>query len=114
MTRLLADEHVSSAGGGVPPSRSEVSPRHISGWVSGANLSAKDTALLMTLREHRLVLVSFDRASLLLYAGTLPREGLGHSGVILFRRGRGAATAFELAYWKRSGGRHDTGMVGPD
>lgn len=59
---------------------------HISDWEEGAYLSVKDPALLMTLRERELVLVSFDRASLPMHAGTLTREGLGHSGVILFRR----------------------------
>jgi hypothetical protein len=59
---------------------------HISDWENGAYLSAKDPALLMTLREHEMVLVSFDRASLPVHAGTLTREGLGHAGVILFRR----------------------------
>jgi hypothetical protein len=40
----------------------------------------------MTLREANLVLVGFDRASMAMHAGTLTREGLGHVGVILFRR----------------------------
>jgi hypothetical protein len=33
-----------------------------------------------------MVLVGFDRASLPMHAGELTREGLGHAGVILFRR----------------------------
>ena len=49
-------------------------------------LSAKDSALLMTLRERGSILVSFDRTSLPFHAGVLTREGLGHAGVILFRR----------------------------
>lgn len=59
---------------------------HISDWENGAYLSVKDPALLMTLREHKLILVGFDRASMPLHAGTLTREGVGHAGVILFRR----------------------------
>jgi len=59
---------------------------HISEWREGAFLSVKDPALLMTLREARLVLVGFDRRSMAMHAGDLTREGLGHSGVILFRR----------------------------
>ena len=59
---------------------------HISDWEDGAYLSVKDPALLMTLREHKLILVGFDRASMPLHAGTLTREGVGHAGVILFRR----------------------------
>jgi hypothetical protein len=59
---------------------------HISDWREGACLSLKDPALLMTLRETGMVLVGFDRASLPMHAGSLTREGLGHAGVILFRR----------------------------
>jgi hypothetical protein len=33
-----------------------------------------------------MVLVSFDRSSLAHHAGRLTREGVGHSGVILYRR----------------------------
>jgi len=40
----------------------------------------------MTLREHGMILVGFDRASIPMHAGRLTREGLGHAGVILFRR----------------------------
>lgn len=59
---------------------------HLTDWREGAYLSAKDPALLMTLREANLVLVGFDRASMAMHAGALTREGLGHAGVILFRR----------------------------
>ncbi|MBI4025658.1 MAG: hypothetical protein HY360_11810 [Verrucomicrobia bacterium] len=59
---------------------------HISDWENGAYLSVKDPALLMILREHGMILASFDRASLPMHAGMLTREGVGHAGVILFRR----------------------------
>jgi hypothetical protein len=59
---------------------------HISDWRDGAWLSAKDPPLLMALRELEMILVGFDRASLPMHAGKLTREGLGHAGVILFRR----------------------------
>ena len=59
---------------------------HIADWKDGAYLSAKDPQLLMALRESQTVLVGFDRASIPMHAGTLTREGLGHAGVILFRR----------------------------
>ena len=59
---------------------------HISDWQGGAYLSVKDPALLMTLRESKMILVGFDRASIPMHAGELTREGLGHAGVILFRR----------------------------
>jgi hypothetical protein len=59
---------------------------HLSDWESGACLSLKDPALLMTLRDHGMILVGFDRASMAMHAGTLTREGVGHAGMILFRR----------------------------
>src|SRR5829696_2956904 len=59
---------------------------HISDWREGAMLSSKDPALLMTLREEEMVLVGFDRTSMAMHAGTLTREGIGHAGIILFRR----------------------------
>lgn len=62
---------------------------HISDWENGAYLSVKDPALLMTLRDQKMILVGFDRASISLHAETLTREGVGHAGVILFRRAVG-------------------------
>lgn len=59
---------------------------HVAHWQGGNHLCSKDPVLLSALREHRLVLVSFDRRSMAMHAGELTREGLGHSGVILFRR----------------------------
>ena len=44
----------------------------------------------MTLREAQMILVGFDRASLPMHAGKLTREGLGHAGVILYRRSASA------------------------
>ncbi len=85
--RLLADENTShrlvSACRRITPNFPII---HLADWQAGAYLSAKDPALLMTLREANLVLVSFDRASLPMHAGLLTREGLGHAGIILFRR----------------------------
>jgi hypothetical protein len=62
-----------------------------------AFLSVKDPQLLMALRESGLILVSFDRASMAMHAGDLTREGLGHSGAILFRR-----VVPRLAYGKQA------------
>jgi hypothetical protein len=78
---------------------------HISDWESGAYLSVKDPALLMALRESAMILVSFDRASIPMHAGDLTREGLGHAGVILFRRSvssiaYGAQARLLLDFWK--------------
>ncbi len=82
---------------------------HISDWENGANLSVNDPALLLRLREPRLVLVGFDRATLPMHAGKLTREGPGHAGVILFRRsvspvayGRQARLLIEL--WREAQG----------
>lgn len=70
---------------------------HISDWQEGAYLSAKDPALLMALHESGIILVGFDRASIPMHAGELTREGLGHAGVILFRR-----TVSAVAYGKQA------------
>ena len=70
---------------------------HISGWQEGAYLSVNDPALLMKLRESWIILVGFYRASLPMHAGELSREGLGHAGVILFRR-----TVSAVAYGKQA------------
>jgi len=90
--RILADENTShrmvSACRQLDPTFPII---HISDWQSGAYLSVKDPTLLMTLRDHGMILVGFDRASIPLHAGTLTREGVGHAGVILFRRVVGTA-----------------------
>lgn len=70
---------------------------HISDWKEGMYLSVKDPALLMALRESEMILVGFDRASMPMHADALTREGLGHAGVILFRRSVSA-----VAYGKQA------------
>ena len=70
---------------------------HISDWQESAYLSVKDPALLMALHESRIILVGFDRASIPMHAGELTRQGLGHAGVILFRR-----TVPAVAYGKQA------------
>lgn len=70
---------------------------HISDWKEGRYLSVKDPALLMALHENEMILVGFDRASMPMHAGALTREGLGHAGVILFRRSVSA-----VAYGKQA------------
>jgi hypothetical protein len=52
----------------------------------------------MALREANSILVSFDRASLPMHAGALTREGLGHAGLILFRR-----SVSSVAFGKQAG-----------
>lgn len=107
-TRLLADENTSHR---FVDACLQLAPdfpiAHISDWERGAYLSVKDPALLMALRESDMILVSFDRKSIPMHAGKLTREGLGHSGIILFRRtvssvayGRQARLLLEL--WKEA------------
>jgi hypothetical protein len=85
--RLLADENTSH---GFVAACRQINPGfpiiHISDWKDGAFLSVKDPALLMALHESAMILVGFDRTSIPMHAGKLTREGLGHAGVILFRR----------------------------
>ena len=85
--RLLADENTSHR---LVAACRQIDPgfpmTHLSDWNDGAYLSVKDPALLMVLRESEMILVGFDRASIPMHAGRLTREGLGHAGVILFRR----------------------------
>lgn len=96
--RLLADENTSHR---LVAACRQIAPEfpmmHISDWQDGAYLSVKDPALLMALHESKVILVSFDRASIPMHAGELTREGLGHAGVILFRR-----TVSAMAYGKQA------------
>jgi hypothetical protein len=80
---------------------------HISDWKDGACLSLKDPPLLMALRESATILVGFDRASLPMHAGQLTREGLGHAGVILFRRlvptiAYGRQASLLVSFWREA------------
>jgi hypothetical protein len=96
--RLLADENTSHRLVTACQNIDALFPIiHVADWKNGAFLSVKDPSLLMALRESGLILVSFDRASMPMHAGDLTREGLGHSGVILFRR-----LVSRLAYGKQA------------
>jgi len=87
MIHLLADENTSHR---LVAACRRIQPgfpiAHIADWQAGACRSMHDSALLMTLRDHRMILVGFDRASMPLHAGTLTRQGVGHAGIILYRR----------------------------
>jgi hypothetical protein len=65
--------------------------------MQGKHRVSKDPVLLSVLREHGLVLVSFDRRTMAMHAGQLTRESSGHAGVILFRR-----SVSQLDYGKQS------------
>jgi hypothetical protein len=104
--RLIGDENTSHH---LVSACRKIAPRfpliHLSDWQDGAHLSAKDPGLLMTLREHAMVLVGFDRASIPHCASALTREGLGHAGVILFRRAipqaaYGKQARLLLSFWE--------------
>jgi len=98
--RLLADENTShrfvAAWRKVEPGFPII---HISDWQDGAWLSVRDSPLLMALREWKLILVGFDRASIPMHAGALTREGLGHAGVILLRRSISTVAYGKQATW---------------
>ena len=106
--RLLADENTSHRFVSACQRIEATFPIiHIADWKGGAWLSAKDPALLTYLRESSLILVSFDRASLPMHAGFLTREGLGHAGIILFRRSVssmafGKQARLLLEFWKET------------
>ena len=59
---------------------------HLADWMRGKHRLSKDPVLLEVLREHHLILVTFDRRTMAMHAGHLTRSGGGHTGVILFRR----------------------------
>lgn len=98
MIRLLADGNMSHRFVRACLRRESDFPLiHITDWLEGRHRISKDTVLLPVLREHGLVLVSFDRRTLALHAGQLTREGSGHAGVILFRR-----SVSQMDYGKQS------------
>ena len=107
--RLLADENTSHRLVSACRQIDSIFPMvHIAEWQEGAYLSVKDTALLMVLRESKLILVGFDRASLPMHAGVLTREGLGHAGVILYRRvvslvAFGNQARLLVEFWREAG-----------
>jgi hypothetical protein len=70
---------------------------HLADWIGGKHRFSKDPVLLEALREHRMVLVTFDRRTMAMHAGQLTRGSGGHSGVILFRR-----SVSQLDYGKQS------------
>ena len=70
---------------------------HLADWMDGKHRISKDPVLLAALREHDLIVVSFDRRTMAMHAGELTREGGGHAGVILFRR-----TISQVAYGKQA------------
>ena len=80
---------------------------HIADWLDAKHSISKDPALLPVLREHNLVIVTFDRRTMAMHAGELTRAGGGHAGVILFRRGvsqmdYGKQSRLLVAFWQEA------------
>lgn len=59
---------------------------HLADWMVGKHRISKDPVLLEVLRQHGLILITFDRRTMAMHAGQLTRSGGGHAGVVLFRR----------------------------
>jgi Domain of unknown function (DUF5615) len=80
---------------------------HIADWSGGRHRISKDPVLLEVLREHKMVLVTFDRRTMVMHAGELTRCGGGHAGVILFRRSvsqmdYGKQSRLVIEFWKEA------------
>ena len=98
MNRLLADAHLSRR---FVATCLRLQPDfrliHIADWMDGRHRVSQDPVLLAVLRERGLILVGFDRRTMAMHAGQLTRAGLGHAGVILFRR-----SVSQMDYGKQS------------
>jgi hypothetical protein len=98
VSRLVADSHMSRRFvGACLRLEPEFPIVHLADWMQGRHRISKDPVLLQALREQGLILVGFDRRTMAMRAGQLTREGLGHSGVILFRR-----TVSQMDYGKQA------------
>ena len=80
---------------------------HIADWLGGKHRISKDPVLLEVLREHKMVLVTFDRRTMVMHAGELTRCSGGHAGVILFRRSvsqmdYGKQSRLVIEFWKEA------------
>jgi hypothetical protein len=80
---------------------------HIADWMSGKHRMSRDPVLLPVLREHGLIMISFDRRTMAMHAGELTRSGGGHAGVILFRRSvaqldYGKQSRLAVAFWQEA------------
>jgi hypothetical protein len=80
---------------------------HIANWMNGKHRTSRDAVLLEVLREHHLILVSFDRRTMSMHAGQLTRTGGGHAGVILFLRSvsqvdYGKQSRLVVEFWKEA------------
>lgn len=82
---------------------------HLADWMGGKHRVSKDPVLLEALREHGLILITFDRRTMAMHAGQLTRSGGGHTGVILFRRSvsqmdYGKQSRLVVEFWREARG----------
>jgi Domain of unknown function (DUF5615) len=80
---------------------------HLADWVGGKHRISKDPVLLEVLREHGMILITFDRRTMAMHAGHLTRGSGGHTGVILFRRSvsqmdYGTQSRLVVEFWKEA------------
>ena len=80
---------------------------HLADWMGGKHRVSKDPVLLEALREHGLILITFDRRTMVMHAGQLTRSAGGHTGVILFRRSvsqtdYGKQSRLVVAFWNEA------------
>lgn len=98
MTGLVADSHMSRAFVVACRRLESTFPLiHLVDWMEGRHRMSKDPVLLAALKEQGLIIVGFDRATMAMHAGELTLAGMGHAGVILFRR-----TVSQMDYGKQS------------
>ena len=108
MSRLLADGHMSRRFvEAFLRLQRELPIIHLADWMEGRHRISKDPVLLAVLREHGLVIVRFDRRTMAMHAGQLTREGMGHAGIILFRRSvsqmdYGKQSRLLVEFWKEA------------
>jgi hypothetical protein len=75
--------------------------------MKGEHLLSEDPTILQAARPGGFIVVSFDRSTLAFHAGELSRKGLGHAGVILFRRSvaqmdYGKQARLLVAFWREA------------
>jgi hypothetical protein len=80
---------------------------HLTDWMRGKHRMSKDPVLLDVLRQHGLILITFDRRTMAMHAGQLTRSGGGHAGVLLFRRSvsqtdYGKQSRLAVEFWKQA------------
>jgi len=80
---------------------------HLADWIGGKHRISRDPVLLDVLRQHGLILITFDRRTMAMHAGQLTRSGGGHAGVILFRRSIsqmdfGKQSRLIVEFWKEA------------